>query len=160
MALHKPLVIINGQLQQIPSTGTLDAPQAGGDVLVQTNDEVGAIVIGAPVYNDVADGVKKGQANAAGTSKLLGLVRDTSIAAAATGSIQTNGPLQATTGEWDAVTGGSGGLAVGTKYYLDPATAGKLTATAPTTVGHRVVLVGIAVSTVILNIGIADSILL
>lgn len=160
MALLKPLVQIGGQVQQLPSTGTLDAPQSGGDVIVQTNDEVGAIVIGAPVYNDAVDGVKKARANAAGTTKVLGLVRETSIAGAGTGAIQISGVLTATTAQWDAVAGTTGGLAFGTKYYLSSAAAGLLTDTAPSTVGQYVAPIGIAISTTELNINIGDTILL
>lgn len=148
MALRKPLVIVGGQVQQLQSTDTLDAVQSGGDAVVQTNDEVGAVVIGTPVYNDAANGVKKGKADAAGTVKLVGLVRDVSIAAAGTGAIQVSGVLTATTGQWDAVMGTTGGLIFGTRYYLSAATAGLGSSTAPSTVGQYVVELGIAMSTV------------
>jgi hypothetical protein len=68
--------------------------------------------------------------------------------------------LTATTGQWDAVTGGSGGLVANTVYYLDAATAGKLTATAPTTAGQYVVEVGMALSTTELLIKTRTPILL
>lgn len=147
MALRKPLVIVSGQIQQLQSTDTLDAPQAGGDVLTQTNDEVGAIVIGTPVYNDVADGIKKAKADAVGTKSIIGIVRDSSITAATAGIVQTNGVLTATTGQWDTAFGTSGGLTVGTRYFLSAATAGLGTGTAPSTVGQYVVELGIAIST-------------
>lgn len=136
-----------GAIQQLQSTDTLDAPQSGGDVISQTNDESSPIVIGAPVYNDAADGVKKAKADAAGTTGVIGLVRDASITNAVAGIIQTNGVLSATTGQWDAVAGTSGGLTTGSLYYLSAATAGLITATAPSTVGQYVVVVGRAIST-------------
>lgn len=160
MPLRKPLVINAGLIQQLQSVDTLDAVQSGGDVVTQTNNEVGAIVIGTIVYNNAANGVLKAQANASGTSKVLGLVREVSIGAASTGLIQTDGILTATTGQWDAVFGTTGGLTFGTRYYLSQTTAGLGTATAPTTVGQLVVLIGIAVSTVDLNIEIEQAILL
>lgn len=160
MALKKPLVISSGEIQQLQSTDTLDAPQSGGDVLVQTNDEAGTIVIGAPVYNDAADGVKKAKGDASGTSKPIGLVYDASIANATPGKILTSGVLSATTGQWDTITGGSGGLTFGTKYYLSAATAGLLTSTAPSAVGQYVVEVGIAVSTTEMLVNIRQRILL
>jgi hypothetical protein len=46
--------------------------------------------------------------------------------------------VTATTGQWDAVTGGSGGLTPGVYYYVSAATAGLLTTTAPTTTGEVV----------------------
>lgn len=152
MALRKPLVIVSGQIQQLQSADTLDAVQSGGVSVNQTNNEAGAIVIGTPVYNDVANGVKKGRADASGTTKVVGLVRDVSITAAASGAIQTDGILTATTGQWDAVMGTTGGLTVGTRYYLSATTAGLGTATAPTTVGQYVVELGIAMSTVDLKV--------
>lgn len=147
MALRKPLVIVSGQTQQLQSTDTLDAPQSGGDVVSQTNDEAGAIVIGTPVYNDANDGVKKAKADASGTKDVIGLVRDTSITNAVAGGIQTSGILSATTGQWDAAFGTSGGLVKGTRYYLSAATAGLGTSTAPSTVGQYVIELGIAIST-------------
>ena len=147
MALRKPLVIVSGQIQQLQAADTLDAVQSGGDAVTQTNDEVGAIVIGTPVYNDANNGVKKAKADAAGTSGVIGLVRDTSISAAATGAIQVGGVLTATTGQWDTAFGTTGGLTRGVRYFLSAATAGLGTATAPSTTGQYVVYLGIALST-------------
>src|SRR5262245_52941252 len=103
MALRKPLVQNAGAVQQLQAADTLDVPAlAGGDVVVQTNDEASPIVICAPVYSDAADGVKKAKADASGTSKVLGLVAVASIANGASGNIQLNGVLSATTTQWDA----------------------------------------------------------
>ena len=41
--------------------------------------------------------------------------------------------MVATTAQWDAVAGTTGGLAFGANYFLSAGTAGLLTATAPTT---------------------------
>jgi hypothetical protein len=147
MALRKPLVLVNGQIQQLQSTDTMDSPQSGGDIVSQINDEVGAIVIGTPVYNDANDGVKKAKADASGTKDVIGLVKDTSITNGVAGAIQTSGVLSATTGQWDVAFGTSGGLVKGTRYYLSAATAGLGTGTAPSTVGQYVVELGIAIST-------------
>lgn len=148
MASRVPLVLVGGQIQQLQSSDTLDIPSvSGGNVLSQTNDEAGPIVIGTPVYNDANDGVKKAKADAAGTVNMIGLVRTASISGAASGSVQTDGTLTATTGQWDAITGGSGGLTRGTRYFLSAATAGMLTSTPPSSVGQYVVEVGIAIST-------------
>jgi hypothetical protein len=151
MALRKPLVIISGQLQEIPAGDTLNASVAEIDIVQATNGEVGAIVIGTPVYVSAAGTVKKAAANAGGTRSVLGLVKDVSIAGAASGSIQTDGILTATTGQWDAVAGTTGGLVAGSIYYLS-ATAGLLTSTAPVTGGQYVCEVGIAISTTELDI--------
>jgi hypothetical protein len=147
MALRKPLVVAGGQIEQLQSGDTLQAPIDSPNVLVQTNDESGSIVIGTPVYNDANDGVKKAKADASGTKSVLGLVYDTSIANGVTGQIQIDGVVAATTVQWDAVCGTSGGLTKGVIYYLSAATAGLLTSTAPSTAGQYVVPVGIGVST-------------
>lgn len=161
MALRKPLVIVSGVVQQIQAGDTLDAAVAGGDQIILTNDEASAVVIGAPVYIDANDGFKKAQANAAATTKVRGLVaKAPNIANATTGPVQTNGVLTATTAQWDAVAGTTGGLTAGTTYYLDPATAGKITPSAPSTVGQYVVTIGVAISTTELSIEIAQPILL
>ena len=117
-----------------------------------TNGEAGAIAIGRAVYCSAAGSVKLANANAASTTIVVGLVAASSIASAASGAIANAGFLTATTGEWDAVTGQTGGLTFGATYYLDNATAGKITSTAPGS-GY-VVAVGVAMSTTKLAIQI------
>jgi hypothetical protein len=148
MALRKPLVIVSGQIQQLQAGDTVDAAVSGEvDVVSLTNDNAGSIVIGAPVYVSSADGVDLAQADAVATVEVLGLVQDTTILTTASGNIQTDGILSASTAQWDAVTGETGGLTAGGVYYLDSATAGMLTQTPPSTTGHFVLRVGKAIST-------------
>jgi hypothetical protein len=111
-----------------------------------TNDNAGTIAIGQPVYTKANGNVDLARANAAGTTEVLGLVKDTSIPTATPGQILVDGVLTATTGQWDIVTGGSGGLTPGSIYYLGAAAVGTLTTVAPTTVGQFVVRVGRAIS--------------
>lgn len=161
MASKKPLVVgADGLPQQLQAGDTLDAPQSGGDILVQTNDESTPIVIGAPVYNDAADGVKKAKADASGTSNPIGLVAAASIAAGIAGTILISGILSATTGQWDAIAGTTGGLTAGTRYFLSAATSGLLTSTPPNAVGQYIVEVGIAISTTELKVNIRQRIAL
>jgi hypothetical protein len=162
MALKTPLVIgSDGLIQQLQAGDTINVAQATYTSRSVTNGEgAAAIVIGTPVYASAADTVKRGQANAKTTSKLVGLGLDASFAAGGTGNIITGGILVATTTQWDAVTGGTGGLTFGTEYFLDPANPGKLTSTVPTTVGQCVTLVGIALSTTELELQIEPPILL
>lgn len=154
MAAKKPLVITNGQIEQLQSGDTLDAVVTEVDLVTKTNDNAGAIVIGSPVYQKTNGNVDLGRANASGTVQLVGLVRDASIAASASGSIQTDGVLTATTGQWDSVTGQTGGLTTGSVYYLSATTAGRLTTTAPSAAGEFVVRVGLALSSTELDISI------
>lgn len=162
MATKIPLVVgSNGLPQQLQSGDDLGANVASTQIRTRTNGNAGSVVKGAPVYlNGTASTVDKARANAASTARVYGLVYDTSISSSATGSIATDGPVVATTTEWDAVTGQTGGLTPGSMYFLDPATAGKLTTTPPTTVGQLVVKVGDAVSTTEFEINISDPILL
>lgn len=154
MAAKKPLVITSGRIEQLQAGDTLDASVTEVDVVNKTNDNAGAIVIGAPAYQKTNGAVDLGRANASGTVQLVGLVKDVSIAAAGSGNIQTDGVLVATTTQWDAVTGQSGGLTTGSPYYLSAATAGRLTTTAPTAAGEFVVRVGLALSTTELDISV------
>jgi hypothetical protein len=158
VGLKKPLVITNGQIQQLQSGDTLDASCAEVDVISLTNGNASAIVIGTPVYSSGAGEVDKAQADAVATVEVLGLAQPVSTAASASGNIQTDGVLSATTAQWDAVAGTTGGLAAGTVYYLDPDTAGKITPTAPTTAGDFVVRIGKAISTTELEISISQPI--
>ena len=160
MALRKPLVIVNGQVQQIQAGDTLDAIVNEVDIAQQTNNEATPIVIGTPVYVDGAGTVKEAQADALLTSRVLGLVQDASIAASAVGNIQTDGVFVATTTQWDAVAGTTGGLTPGIHYFLDPATAGLITATAPTTTGQVVANLGLALSATELDINNMQTVLL
>lgn len=110
-----------------------------------TNGEAAAIAIGRAVYPSASGAVKLANANAAATVNVVGLVQATSINSGAAGDIATGGVVEATTTQWDAVTGQTGGLTFGARYYLSNASNGALTTTAPTS--GFVVLVGVALST-------------
>lgn len=130
---------------------------AGSGVQISaTNQEAGNIVIGTAVYVFGAGQVKKANANAVGTKTSIGLVFDTTVATTAAANIVIAGSLTATTVQWDAVTGQSGGLTTGSVYYLSNATAGNLTTTAPTT-GFNCPI-GVALSTTIMVLQIGTSI--
>lgn len=159
--VKKPLVIYSGEIAQLQAGDSINVPITGTVDVVLTNDEASPVVIGAPVYMDAADGFKKAKADASGTAIVIGLVaKDPSIASATSGEVATSGILTATTAQWDAVAGTTGGLTFNTRYYLDPSTAGKITDTAPTTTGQYVVEIGVAVSTTELKIDIQKRILL
>jgi hypothetical protein len=162
MALRTPLVLgADGLLQQLQAGDTFSTAGATYTSRSVTNGEgAAAVVIGAPVYASAADTVKRAQANAKTTGKLAGLGLDPTIAAAGVGNIITSGILVATTAQWDAVAGTTGGLAFGTYYFIDPATVGKITATPPTTVGQVNVQVGIALSATELELEITAPVLL
>lgn len=124
-----------------------------GSTITATNGEATAITIGKVVYISAGDTVKLANANAVGTKNAVGLVFDTSVNSSAAGSVAVAGSITATTAQWDSVTGQSGGLTAGAKYYLSNTIAGGLTTTAPVT-GY-VASIGYALSTTkfVLNIG-------
>lgn len=159
MAERKPLVMVNGQIQQLQAGDTLDASVQEVDVTDLQNNNANPIAIGNVVYPD-SGGVDLAQADAAATSEVLGLVAETSIINGESGAIQTDGILEATTGQWDAVAGTTGGLTPGAVYYLDASNAGQMTATAPTSEGEYVVRVGRAVSATKFEITMTQPVLL
>lgn len=111
-----------------------------------TNSTGGTIPPGTPVYASAAGVLSKSKADASATADVDCLAFD-SIANATSGQGQSVGFMTLTTAQWDAVTGQTGGLTANAHYYLDPATAGKITTTVPTTVGQFLVHIGRAIST-------------
>lgn len=161
MAIRQPLVLgADGLPQQLQAGDSISSAISAVTVRQVTNSDAAAIVIGAPVYAFGPDQVKKAQANAKATAQVTGLGYDVTIAAAGTGNVISEGILVATTAQWDAVAGTTGGLTFGTRYFLDPATAGKITATPPSTGGQVNTLIGIALSTTELNLTIGVPMLL
>ena len=157
MALRKPLVIgPSGKPQELQAGDVIDGPVAEVDVITASNSNAGPITLGQPVYVDGSGSVDLAQANAAATSDVIGLVAEASIAAAATGSIQTNGAI--TSSDWTAVTGAVT-LSAGAPYFLDAAAPGMLTTSPPTGNPNSVTCVGIATSTDTFQIRIEPAIL-
>lgn len=153
MASHKPLVVIGGQIQQIPVGDTLSVAASEVDVVSATNANAAPLTIGTPVYVSSSGAVDKASASASTTARVLGLVKSTSIAPSSSGYIQTDGILSATVSEWDAVTGATGGLTAGALYYLST-TAGQITSTPPSGAGQYIIPIGMALSTTELDITI------
>ena len=141
------------------ATTTITAIGGGGGTTTVTlkNEDAASLVIGTPVYTFNDGGVKKAKADAEATTNVIGLATET-ITAAATGEVQTEGVLAATTGEWDTITGQIGGLTPDSIYYLSGATAGQLTAIAPS-IG-TVAPVGTAISSTQLKLNVLLTVLL
>ncbi len=131
----------------------------GADSIDFINLNAGAITRAQLVFA-AAGGVDLAQADALSTARVVGLVEDVTVATGAVAAIRIAGPITFTTAEWDAVTGDSGGLTAGIRYYVDPATPGLLTSTAPTTVTQVVTDVLLALSSTTAIIDIARPILL
>lgn len=156
MAIKAPLVLTDGELQQLQAGDNLADVHFLSRVFTTTS------IKGNVVYADAAGACDLAQANAAGTSKPIGL-SPAAVVATNPGNVQTDGVLTLTTGEWDAVTGETGGLTANAKYYLDDATAGMLLQDdnlSSLAVGDYVVVIGKGLSTTELLIDIETRILL
>lgn len=162
MTIRLPWVFgSDGLPQQLQPGDTISAPTNAPSIRAVTNGESSAAIsLGVPVYASAAGVVKRAQANAKATSRLAGLVSDTTIAASAIGNIASSGVLVGTTAQWDAVAGTIGGLAFNTVYFLSPVAVGSITATPPTTVGQCNTLIGTAISATELELQIAQPVLL
>ena len=162
MTIRQPLVLgSDGLPQQLQAGDSLNAPTNTPSIRPCINGEAStSLVLGMPVYASATGTVKRARANAKTTSKLVGLCYDSSIAFGAIGNIAQDGVLIGSTAQWDAVAGTTGGLVFGTAYFLDAATPGKLTSTAPTIVGQCNTFIGMALSTTELVIELELPILL
>jgi hypothetical protein len=142
-----------------PGLATGSVTAATQSVALTSGEGVASTPAGAAVYISAAGTFKLAQANGITNGSIVGLAIAT-IAAGASGNIATSGTETLTTAQWDAVTGQTGGLTPGSAYYLDPATAGALTSTNPSTVGQVSVTVGRALSTTQMSLNIGSPILL
>lgn len=122
------------------TTGSTESP-----LVTLTNGSGSSIAIGRAIYMSGSGSFSLANANNVTTAHAIGLVADTSIANSAAGNVVTSGVLSATTGQWDAVTGGSGGLVYDLVYFLSNATSGAITSTPPSS--GLVVRLGTALST-------------
>ena len=156
MAILKPLVIINGQIQQLPTGDTIEGQNLTVDLT--ENDATGTPKV-TPVYVDSPGTYKQAKADAAATKNVLGFTT-AAVSSGGTGTIQLEGIIEAATGDWDAVTGDVGGLTAGSKYYLDPDTVGMITDNPPTTDADYVCPLGEAISTTKFRIDIDATVLL
>lgn len=133
---------------------------SGTNIIPLHNDNAGALIIGTPVYTSSPGGVDQGIANNTGKSVIQGLVSDVSIGAGQIGLVAVGGLIVATTAQWDAVCGTSGGLTPDAAYYLHPTVAGRMTPTAPTTTGQEVAQIITALSATEARIAITSPVLL
>lgn len=115
--------------------------QVLGDQIVFPQQLFGSVNVGSVVQGGVAVAslASNSGAGSAGNAQVLGICVSTDPAI-----VQFAGVVALTTGQWDAVTGGSGGLTTGATYYLST-NPGLLTTVAPTTTGYKVQL-GVAAS--------------
>ncbi|MBW4692188.1 MAG: hypothetical protein KME27_10525 [Lyngbya sp. HA4199-MV5] len=137
MALRKPVVLdpATGRHQNLQTGDTLDAVINTADEVSLSNGGASTAPPGSPVYISATNAFQLARANAAGTTKTIGLT-SASIAAAASGAVRKDGTLTLTTAQWDAVTTQTGGLTPGADYFLSQAAAGQMVVTTPPTSGY------------------------
>lgn len=152
MAKRKPLVITNGQVERLQPGDRLDLANSA----TKTNASGSTINIASPVYITGAN-AELAQANAQSTVRVAGLAEATTVNGDPL-EVVADGVFTATTGQWDAVTGETGGLTPGADYFLTATAAGELTQTAPDASGEFVVRVGHALSETEMEIEIAQPI--
>lgn len=111
---------------------------------------------GQPIYITGVGEVDLAQADSQSTADVVGLVQVDCLAGE-TCRYLTEGSIERM--DWVTIAGTSD-LSPGSTYFLDPANAGKLTTTAPTTAGQFVVRVGRAVNVRTLDIEVELPILL
>lgn len=159
MAIKKALVQSNGKVKQIASTDNLESTIISTQMI---NGTASTIVKFKSVYVDSTGSVNSfDQATGfSASADVVGMVVDTSIASGATGNIALSGILEGTTGEWDAVTGQTGGLTKGSTYFLGVGTAGNITVTPPSVSGDVVVSMGTALTTTKFKLNIQSGIAL
>lgn len=143
MSVKIPLVLAaDGRPEQLQSGDTV----ASSGVATETLTPASNMNAGGAVYCSGASASTKARANGSPQAFAVGLCQAAQTSGVA-GAVQVNGVLTLSTANWDTVTGGSGGLTAGSTYYLDPTTAGNLTATCPTAAGQYVVIMGRAMNT-------------
>ncbi len=152
MSKKKPLVITNGQIERLQSGDRLDLANSA----TKQNETGNTINIASPVYVS-SDNAIMAQADTQNTVRVAGLAESTTNNGDPI-EVISDGVFVATTGEWDTVTGDSGGLTPGSDYWLSAATAGKLTTTAPDSTGNFVQRVGHALSATELEIEVGQPI--
>jgi hypothetical protein len=104
-----------------------------------------ALIPGTPVYTPSGGNVNLARSNALGTTQCTGLV----VLEAEAGDhavVRYGGPLQLTVAQWTAVLDTGTSLTPGAPYYVDGATAGKITKTKP--VSNYIAQVGLAIGPV------------
>ncbi len=153
MSKKKPLVITNGQIERLQSGDRLDLANSA----TKQNNTGNTINIASPVYVSGTSNAIMAQADTQNTVRVAGLAESTTNNGAPM-EVISDGVFVATTGEWDTVTGDSGGLTPGSDYWLSATTAGKLTTTAPDSTGNFVQRVGHALSATELEIEVGQPI--
>jgi hypothetical protein len=148
MSARLPLVINDGQVEQLQPGDTLLIPAPNVDISIKTNGGASPLSICNPVYVK-SDGTVD-FCDPTTRPDFFGLVLDNIITAGNPGEVQSDGVITAVINLWNGVIfpPTSSGLSPGVQYYLMPS-PGYITSTpdAYLTSGQFKVPIGIASST-------------
>lgn len=137
--------------QGLPGPPGLPGGASDSIVTMQTDDN---LIPGSPVFITATSRFELALGDALPQAQAIGV----SLFATASGfpaTVQTQDIVTLTTAEWDAVTGQTGGLSPGVRYYLDQITLGMITTTAPVqdTPNSRFnTRIGVAINAIRLNL--------
>jgi hypothetical protein len=129
-----------------------NSPRVGDSAVATTN-----LVIGQPIYITGAGQLAIAQADSLVTSRVQGLVVSQSVSTGFSGLYASFGIVERS--DWTSVIG-SLSLSIGSRYFLDPNTAGRMTTLAPSMSGEIVIALGIAVTANKFSIDIDTPVLL
>lgn len=161
MAKHNPLVVVSGQTRALSAGDTVNgATSLPKYTFLVTNNQGSTINKCQAVYIDATDSVKLASSNNSVLQQFAGFVYDDTSGNGNTVNIQYASTLTANTAQWDAVSGGTGGLTPGSVYYLSGSTAGSISTTPPAGTGKYVLPVGVSLNTTTMGIYNTRSVLL
>jgi hypothetical protein len=134
----------------------VDKLQQGDRTFLKINGTALPLLKGMAVYIDVNNDTicYSALATSHNTARVAGLLADAVAFPSELGAVSSKGMLEKTTGDWDVLTGGTGGLTAGVDYFLRSDWAGGISSTPPTADGHFVVKLGKAISPTIIDINI------
>lgn len=132
-------------------------PAAGSITVEAINGEAFTLEKCRPVVIWSGSTVRRASNASQALAAVLGLATADADATLVVG-IQVSGEFEATANQWDAVTGQVGGLTPAARYFLGA--AGALTTTPPSSAGASLVLVGTALTSTKMELGINAPILL
>jgi predicted RecA/RadA family phage recombinase len=138
MAIKYPIVLNNGELEQLQAGDELP----GGTLAISRINPYGGPIAICSVLSCNATHLAICERTDA--TEFTGLATET-IAAGDPGDIQVSGIVEAGVAEWQNIITGGASLTPGAYYYAD--TWGKMSTLVPATVGDRIKLLGIALST-------------
>jgi hypothetical protein len=156
--------IVSADQDTIIGDGTTEDPLRAGTGATSRPVVVtgsGALPKGTPVRpNGITAGVvTTSEANGLSSAATIGLLVTPVVDASdRASSAQYAGIFEMTTGEWDAVTGDTGGLSLGVLYYVSATSTGKISSTRTGVSNQCITLLGIAISVTELQLQICGPI--